>query len=117
MGRRKGAKAGSEPAEAPVLALRMDGSTGDAPREEAAPGGYQTPCTLTGLGAGLSSGSLGWVFGFGEQGAAVVLSGVGSKLSDLPPPPPHRRRCLLPANISLCLTVDCLLLSSHPHQS
>ncbi|PSC74053.1 mitochondrial import inner membrane translocase subunit TIM22-2-like [Micractinium conductrix] len=65
MGRRKGAKAGSEPAEAPVLALRMDGSTGDAPREEAAPGGYQTPCTLTGLGAGLSSGSLGWVFGFG----------------------------------------------------
>lgn len=66
------AKAGeSAPADAApaVMDLRMDASNPAAPREltaqSADQAGFQTPCTVTGLMAGLSGGSLGYVFGFG----------------------------------------------------
>ena len=44
----------------------MDGS-GEVPRDvQQQGGGFLTPCTLVGVGAGLSGGSLGYLFGFGE---------------------------------------------------
>ncbi|EFN53590.1 hypothetical protein CHLNCDRAFT_58549 [Chlorella variabilis] len=66
----KGGKKQKEAASAgqdAVLDLRMDSSTPEAPREVAAEdsGGFQTPCTITGVMAGLSGGTLGYVFGFG----------------------------------------------------
>lgn len=73
-GKRAGGKSRSDsaPAEAAqpaVLNLTMD-STSEGPREVVAADGaaFKTPCTLVGLGSGLSGGTLGWVFGFGEPG-------------------------------------------------
>lgn len=63
---KKGAQAG----ESPVLELKLDSKTADGQPVEVAAGGdggFQTPCTLTGVGAGVSGGSLGFVFGFGTQ--------------------------------------------------
>lgn len=66
-----GAKEGGEPAvkegeQAAVLSLKMDSSTPEAPREVAESGAFQTPCSISGLGAGVSGGMLGFVWGFGE---------------------------------------------------
>ncbi len=63
----------------PVIDLRMDSSTPEAPREVAATASFSTPCTLQGCMAGLSGGALGYVFGFGEErcchrGRAVWVS-------------------------------------------
>lgn len=68
-----GAKEGGEPAgkegdQAAVLSLKMDSSTPEAPREVAESGAFQTPCSISGLGAGVSGGMLGFVWGFGEWG-------------------------------------------------
>ncbi|KAL4424237.1 hypothetical protein ABPG75_001538 [Micractinium tetrahymenae] len=52
----------------PVMELRVDASNPDCPacsEPGAAPAHFSTPCSLTGLGAGISGGALGWVFGFG----------------------------------------------------
>ena len=87
-----------------VMALRMDSSTPESPREVQPPagGGFQTPCTLTGVMAGLSGGSLGYVFGFGEwQGGAAVPASGFEPPPPSPPPPPvppaasaHSAHCL-----------------------
>lgn len=61
----------AEPSAEPVLALKLD-SRSSEPVELAGDGGFQPPCTFTGLGAGFSGGMLGWVFGFGERGCAVL---------------------------------------------
>lgn len=60
---------------APVLNLKMDSTTGEAPKEVATTGGFEVPCTITGLGAGLRGGSLGWVFGFGERDGCCSRGG------------------------------------------
>lgn len=51
-----------------VMTLTMDSFDGEPrevtpPQEEA----FQTPCTLSGVAAGLSGGTLGYVFGFGKH--------------------------------------------------
>ena len=53
-----------------VIDLRMDSTNPEAPRDvlPVDSDGFQTPCSLTGVMAGLSGGSLGYVFGFGEGG-------------------------------------------------
>lgn len=77
MGKKRGSRAagatreGEEPGsgqQAAVLSLKMDSSTPEAPREVAESGTFQTPCSLSGLGAGVSGGTLGFVWGFGECG-------------------------------------------------
>ena len=66
MGKGKAAKDGAPPA----LSLKMDATTETSGPCEVAPadgdGAFMVPCTVTGLGAGLSGGTLGWVMGFGE---------------------------------------------------
>lgn len=52
-----------------VLTLKLDSQTsGVEPVQLGGDGqeGFATPCTFTGLGAGLSGGLLGYVFGFGK---------------------------------------------------
>ena len=105
--KRKDAQGGDDKA---VMALRMDSSTPESPREVQPPadGGFQTPCTLTGVMAGLSGGSLGYVFGFGEwQGAAAApASGFERHCRRHPPPPAATRRHPPPAasaHSALCL--------------
>lgn len=65
------AKAKSKASEAePVMELRVDASNPDSPafsEPGAEAARFSTPCSLTGLGAGISGGSLGWVFGFGKR--------------------------------------------------
>jgi hypothetical protein len=93
-----------------VMALRMDSSTPEAPREVQPPAdsGFQTPCTLTGVMAGLSGGSLGYVFGFGEwQGRAAVTASGFEPQSGFEPCRRSRRtsRCRqqLPLTTAHCL--------------
>ena len=58
-------------AEGPVLALKMDSKTAEPievkPASETSESSWQTPCTISGLGAGLSGGALGYAFGFGKE--------------------------------------------------
>lgn len=52
-----------------MLNLKIDAANAE-PRDVAPASeedGFQTPCTLHGVMAGLSGGSLGYVFGFGER--------------------------------------------------
>ena len=101
------ASAPGEHQQAPaVLELKLDGKTPE-PVEVGPDGGFQTPCSITGLGAGLSGGMLGYAFGFGECGGGEDLgrdSGraqVQGRRHDqrLCPPrpirPPLRRRLLV----------------------
>lgn len=52
-----------------VLNLKIDGSYPDAEVREVTPAStdaFQTPCSVSGLMAGVSGGTLGYAFGFGE---------------------------------------------------
>lgn len=53
-----------------VLSLTLDSRTAEPREAISAPtdaaDGFQTPCSLHGLTAGLSGGSLGYLFGFGK---------------------------------------------------
>lgn len=97
----KGGKKQKEAASAgqdAVLDLRMDSSTPEAPREVAAEdsGGFQTPCTITGVMAGLSGGTLGYVFGFGEWNGPQAVSPRGLDCTGPGAPlPSHPSRLLL----------------------
>lgn len=63
--------------EEAVLNLTISGSLDDAQVREVVDNdeSFKTPCTITGLMAGLSGGSLGYVFGFGERPAALRARG------------------------------------------
>lgn len=53
-----------------VLNLTIDGSFPDAEVREVNPvpkDAFQTPCSISGVMAGLSGGSLGYLFGFGTS--------------------------------------------------
>eukprot|EP00887_Chlorella_sp_A99_P007042 scaffold2.g7042.t1 len=59
-------KDGAENGPPPVMSLKIDSRSSepqDVPAETQE--GFQTPCTLHGVMAGLSGGSLGYLFGFG----------------------------------------------------
>jgi hypothetical protein len=73
MGKAKGSQ-GAE-GQAPVLTLKMDSQTKEP--VEVTPDGepaFLTPCSITGLGAGLSGGTVGYVLGFGK--ACLQSSGL-----------------------------------------
>lgn len=74
---KEGEPAGKEGEQAAVLSLKMDSTTPEAPREVAESGAFQTPCSVTGLGAGVSGGMLGFVWGFGEPRAGRRQVGCG----------------------------------------
>jgi len=66
--------------KAPVLNLTIDGSYPEAEVREIAPApddAFQTPCSISGVMAGLSGGTLGYAFGFGKT----------------PTPPTHALNC------------------------
>lgn len=71
MGRRKPVVSSSDDDEAeprPVISMTMDESSVE-PKEVSTTTvdeGFQTPCTLQGVMAGFSGGSLGFLFGFGK---------------------------------------------------
>lgn len=76
-------KATKDTAPPPALSLKMDATTETSGPREVAPAdgesGFMVPCTVTGLGAGLSGGTLGWVMGFGEcRGDERVVAAVGA---------------------------------------
>ncbi len=66
-GGKEGEQPGKDGDQAAVLSLKMDSSTPEAPREVAESGSFQTPCSISGLGAGVSGGMLGFVWGYGEH--------------------------------------------------
>jgi import inner membrane translocase subunit TIM22 len=71
MGKGKGAsrKADGQSQDEAVLNLTIDGSFPNAEVREVtppAPDAFQTPCSISGLMAGVSGGSLGYAFGFCE---------------------------------------------------
>lgn len=71
-------KAPKDTAPAPALSLKMDATNETSGPSEVSPvdseSGFMVPCTVTGLGAGLSGGTLGWVMGFGETGCWLDCS-------------------------------------------
>ncbi|PRW61599.1 mitochondrial import inner membrane translocase subunit TIM22-2-like [Chlorella sorokiniana] len=93
MGKKRGSKAGGGAAkeggeaqgkdgeQAAVLSLKMDSSTPEAPREVAESGAFQTPCSISGLGAGVSGGMLGFVWGFGGYWIRSIKGGGQWKLA------------------------------------
>ena len=58
------------PPEEAVLNLTIDGSFPDAQVRETVPApvdAFQTPCSINGVMAGISGGTLGYAFGFGKS--------------------------------------------------
>lgn len=100
-----------KPSEAqPVMELRVDASNPDSPtfsEPSAEPTRFSTPCSLTGVGAAISGGSLGWVFGFGEG-----LDDDGSFYACRIAPPPLCRQAT--ALSSLVILPGILLPVAHP---
>jgi hypothetical protein len=66
-------QSGNDKNKGAVISLKMDAMDAE-PREVVQPStdAFQQPCTLVGITAGLSGGTLGYVFGFG-----TVLSKLG----------------------------------------
>ena len=89
MGRRKPVSSSDDDAEPrPVISMTMDESSVE-PKEVSTTTvdeGFQTPCTLQGVMAGFSGGTLGFLFGFGKVTHMLIPSS-----HTIPPfsPPSH----------------------------
>ena len=65
-----------EDAPEAVLNLTIDGSFADAQVRETVPppaDAFQTPCSVNGIMAGISGGTLGYAFGFGKKTFSFIF--------------------------------------------